>query len=365
MVNAKRGPRPVDQRQPRADESGEWERQAIATSDALGFPTGPFSAAFVATYLAWLRMVTGDPAGARHFGRRTLEIAERCRFDYFQLIGRQYVLVPEPGRPSDATELEQCEAGMDLVGHGAFRPSFLGIVARNHACLGDADRALQTLEDALAGVQASGELIHQPDLLRLRAEITQAAHPDRTDEVIADLVAALEVGLAQGSVVLALQAAIDLARLPSDDRPSDWSDMLTSVFDRFPPGSSSPQVAEARALFGRLTSAPSEAPRSSWLLGPPAAVPPGRLRDEVVPFAHVGGSGGGGRVRGPARPRRRPSVPGGGPARRAGGASASDAGSAPSSSRSPSPASGPSTIARATARLSRTTGLSVICSSNV
>ena len=236
--------------QGRADESGEWERQATATSDALGFPTGPFSAAFVATYLAWLRMVTGDQAGARHFGRRTLEIAERCRFDYFQLIGRQYVLVPEPGRPSDATELEQCEAGMDLVGHGAFRPSFLGIVARNHACLGDADRALQALEDALAGVQASGELVHQPDLLRLRAEITLAAHPDRTDEVIADLVAALEVGLAQGSVVLALRAAIDLARLSPGHRPSDWSDRLTSVLDRFPPGSSSPEVAEARALLG-------------------------------------------------------------------------------------------------------------------
>ena len=97
--------------QGRAEESGEWERQAIAASDDLGFPTGPFSAAFVATYLAWLRMVTGDPAGARHFGRRTLEIAERCRFDYFQLIGRQYVLVPEPGRPSDATELEAMRDG--------------------------------------------------------------------------------------------------------------------------------------------------------------------------------------------------------------------------------------------------------------
>jgi hypothetical protein len=236
--------------QGRAEESGEWERQAIATSDDLGFPTGPFSAAFVATSLAWLRMVTGDPAGARHFGRRTLEIAERCRFDYFQLIGRQYVLVPEPGRPSDPTELEQCEAGMDLVGHGAFRPSFLGIVARNHTCLGDPGRALHALDDALAGARASGELIHQPDLLRLRAEITLAAHPDRTNEVIADLVTALDVGLAQGSLVLALRAAIDLARLPIRDRPSDWSGRLRSVLDRVPPGSSSPAVAEAQALFG-------------------------------------------------------------------------------------------------------------------
>ena len=62
----------------------------------------------------------------------------------------------------------------------------------------------------------SGELVHQPDLLRLRAEITTAAYPDRTDEAVEDLVAAVEIGLAQGSLVLALRAANDLARLPHD-----------------------------------------------------------------------------------------------------------------------------------------------------
>jgi hypothetical protein len=40
------------------------------------------------------------------------------------------------------------------------------------------------------------ELVHQPDLLRLRAEITTAAHPDRMAEVVKDLVAAVEIGLA-------------------------------------------------------------------------------------------------------------------------------------------------------------------------
>ena len=38
-------------------------------------------------YLAWIRMITGNLDEAREFGRRTLEIAERCRFDYFQLLG--------------------------------------------------------------------------------------------------------------------------------------------------------------------------------------------------------------------------------------------------------------------------------------
>ena len=232
------------------EESARWERRAIATAEQLDFPSGPFSAAFVSVYLAWIRMITGNRDEARQFGRRTIEIAERCRFDYFQLLGRQYVLIPELDRPCDVTELEQYGVGMDLVGHGAFRPTYLGIVAQNHHFRGDAGPALRALDEAMDRTATSGELVHQPDLLRLRAEIMTAAHPDRMDEVVEDLVAAMEIGLAQGSLVLALRAANDLARLPRDVRPPDSSHRIRAVLERFPPNSSSPELAEALDLLG-------------------------------------------------------------------------------------------------------------------
>lgn len=231
------------------EESAMWERRAVATAEELDFPSGPFSAAFVSVYLAWIRMITGNREEAREFGRRTMEIAERCRFDYFQLLGTQYVLMPEPDQPCDVAELEQYGLGMDLVGHAAFRPTHLGIIAQNHHYLGNADPALRALEEAMERTATSGERVHQPDLLRLRAEITTAAYPDRTDEAVKDLVAAVEIGLAQGSLVLALRAANDLARLPRD-RPPDWSDRIRVVLERFPPNSSSPELAEALDLLG-------------------------------------------------------------------------------------------------------------------
>ena len=236
-------------------ESDEWEQRALATAEQLAFPVGPFSSAFICTYLAWLRMILGDPAGARQFGRRTLAIAEQCRFDYFSVIGRQYVLVPEPELPADASELEQCENGMDLVGHGAFRPALLGIMARNHAYAGNAHVALGTVEDALLAMQKSGEFVHQPDLLRLRAEITATAHPERMEDVVADLVAAVRIGTAQGSLILALRAANQLARLPDPARPHNWSERLRSVLawcPRAPPAPSWPTPTpslEADRLF--------------------------------------------------------------------------------------------------------------------
>ena len=231
------------------EESAMWERRAVATAEELDFPAGPFSSAFVSVYLAWIRMITGNREEAREFGRRTMEIAERCRFDYFQLLGTQYLLMPEPDRPCDVAELEQYGLGMDLVGHGAFRPTHLGIIAQNHHYLGDPDPALRALEEAMERTTTSGERVHQPDLLRLRAEITTAAYPDRTDEAARDLVAAVEIGLAQGSLLLALRAANDLARLPRD-RPPDWSDRIRTVVEQFPPNSSSPELAEALSLLG-------------------------------------------------------------------------------------------------------------------
>jgi class 3 adenylate cyclase len=232
------------------DESARWERRALATAEELDFPSGPFSSAFVTVYLAWIRLVTGNLEEARDFGRRTLETADRCRFDYFRLLGTQYLLVPEPDRPCDEAELVQCGEGMVLVGHAAFRPTYLGIVARNHHYLCNAELALEALDEAMEQTTTSGELVHQPDLLRLRAEVTAATSPQRMEQVVADLVAAVDIGLDQGSVVFALRAANDLARLDDEHRPADWAGIVRSVTGRFPAGTSSPELADARTLLG-------------------------------------------------------------------------------------------------------------------
>jgi class 3 adenylate cyclase/tetratricopeptide (TPR) repeat protein len=231
------------------EESAIWERRAIATAEELEFPTGPFSAAFVFVYLAWIRMVTGKRDQAREFGQRAIEIAERCHFDYFRLLGTQYLLLPEPERPCDVKQLEEYALGMDLVGHAAFRATHLGIVAQNHYFRGDVDQALRALEMALDASSTSGEFVHQPDLFRLRAEITAGSHSEQNDQVVNDLVAAVQIGLAQGSCVLALRAANDLGRL-THQRPTDWSERIRVVLERFPPNSSSPELAEALALLG-------------------------------------------------------------------------------------------------------------------
>ena len=69
------------------------------------------------------------------------------------------------------------------------------------------------------------------------------------DEVVADLPAAVDIGLAQGSLVLALRAANDLARLPDDVRGRTGG-RSSCRWSTLPPGSTSAELAEARAILG-------------------------------------------------------------------------------------------------------------------
>ncbi|TMK53056.1 MAG: hypothetical protein E6G66_03045 [Actinobacteria bacterium] len=233
----------------RMADSESWQRRAVERTESIGFPQGPFSQAFVTLYLAWLRMVFGDLAGAYRYGCQTMATGERHGFDYWVIVGRPFVLISEPGLVAHPELLSRIEADMNAIGHWAFRPAYLGNMARAHALLGNVPQALETVDDALLLVQKQGEWIHQPDLLRLRAELTATVHPGRMHDVVADLLAAVEVGLAQGSLVLALRAANDLARLPAGTRPADWRSVLSSVYDVLPPGSECPGVLDARALL--------------------------------------------------------------------------------------------------------------------
>jgi hypothetical protein len=235
--------------QGRMADSETWQRRAVERAESIDFPEGPHSLAFLNLFLAWLRMLLGDPAGTFRYGRQTIEIAERHGFDYLGIVGRPYVLISEPGLVAHPELLNSIEVDMNAVGHWIFRPAYLGNMARAHALLGHVLQALQIVDDAMLVLQKQGEWIHQPYLLRLRAELTTSVHPDRMGDVVEDLRAAVEVALEQGSLVLALGAANDLARLPVQSRPADWRSLLGSVYDLLPPDSECPGILDARDLL--------------------------------------------------------------------------------------------------------------------
>jgi hypothetical protein len=195
------------------EASAEWEGRAISVAEQIGFPRGPWSLAFVMTYLAWLRMVMGDESASREFGQKTLDLAEQHRFDYFRAIGYQYLLVPDDDISANPDELTTWEAAMDMVGHAAFRAAFHWIAARTHAVQGDPKRALEEADEGLAWVEKSGERIHLPYLLLLRANLLLSGGSGREEDAVGDLIAARDIATCQGSTVMASRASDALAKL--------------------------------------------------------------------------------------------------------------------------------------------------------
>ena len=118
-----------------------------------------------------------DRRGTARRARSAADPGDRpaCRFDYFRSIGHQYVLLPEPDRPRSG------RAGASApLGNGPSRSRRVP-TRRSSASspattiyLGDAGPGARRRRRCPRRRGPLRRVVHQPDLLRLRAEITAA-----------------------------------------------------------------------------------------------------------------------------------------------------------------------------------------------
>ncbi|MEX0863251.1 MAG: AAA family ATPase [Acidimicrobiia bacterium] len=207
------------------EKAQHWEREAIRRAEEIGFPRGPFSLAFVKTYSAWIRRFLGQHEAARLLGAEIVGIGQVYGYAYWMMLGSAYVTTAEPGGQPDRAFLDQTVATLRLMGQEAFAASNLAYLSQLDAEAGDADQAYQVTEQALEIVHKTGEELHLPELLRLRAVYSLDRGND-PEEAAADLVEAIRVASEQGARVARLRAALELARLPEAVRPKDWRALL-------------------------------------------------------------------------------------------------------------------------------------------
>jgi tetratricopeptide (TPR) repeat protein len=229
------------------EQAADWERRALARTEEIGFPRGPWSAAFVKTYGAWMRMYRGDVPGSRTLGAEVVAIGAEHGYAYWQLLGSSYLLGNDPARP-DRAHLAQTIATLRAMGQEAFAASNLAALARLSADEGDLAAAADLLEEALGVVRKTGEEVHLPELLRQRAAITLARGRSAAD-AREDLDAALEVAGRQQARVPALRAAVAVAGLPTDVRPGQWRRILAEARAAVPAAPATAETAAADALL--------------------------------------------------------------------------------------------------------------------
>lgn len=230
-------------------DAERWEREAVGRSDAIGFPQGPFSLAFVKTFAAWVRRFTGGQEASWQLGSEVVAVGREHGYTFWSTVGSAYAATDPPGGEAHRTFLEQVIGTLRLMGQESFAAAHLGYLAQLHAAAGDAERALALVDEALESVHKTGEYLHLPELLRQRAGyIAALGRPDSPDAV-ADLLEAEAVAAEQGATVARLRAAVDLAKLPGPARPQGWRAMVSEARNAVPPAFSSDDTAAADDLL--------------------------------------------------------------------------------------------------------------------
>jgi class 3 adenylate cyclase/tetratricopeptide (TPR) repeat protein len=230
------------------DRSAEWERRAAHRAEAIGFPRGPWSKAFVLTYAAWIRRFLGQHEAARGLGAQVVAIGQEHGYAYWTLLGSSYFAAATPDGEPDPQFLEEVVGTLRAMGQQAFAPSNLAYLAHLYEQAGELDKAAGMVDDAMELVHKTGEHVHLAKMLRLRGLLSLARWGD-AGEAVRDLSESLRVARDQGAHVSQLRAALALARLPDSVRPDDWKSLLATARGQLPQHARLPEASDADALL--------------------------------------------------------------------------------------------------------------------
>jgi class 3 adenylate cyclase/tetratricopeptide (TPR) repeat protein len=225
-----------------------WEQQAVARTEQIGFPRGPWSEAFVLTYAAWIRRFLGDHDDARALGARVVGIGQEHGYAYWMLLGSSYYAAATPDDEPDREFLETNVATLHALGQQAFAPANLAYLAELYRAAGQVDRAAERVDEAIEMVHKSGEYVHLPVLLQLRATLALERWGDSA-QAVGDLTESIRIATEQGARVARLRAALALARVPEPHRPSDWRAVLSAARDDLAEADSLPEATDADELL--------------------------------------------------------------------------------------------------------------------
>jgi predicted ATPase len=132
-------------------------------------------------------------------------------------------------------------------------PHALIVLAAVCGQVGDPDKGLEALAEALVVLQRTNERRREAEIHRLRGELLLSLPGWHRDEAEASFGRALAVARRQSARMWELRAATCLARLWVDQgRPRDGRDLLAPIYGWFTEGFDTPDLIEARALLEAL-----------------------------------------------------------------------------------------------------------------
>jgi tetratricopeptide (TPR) repeat protein len=150
-------------------------------------------------------------------------------------------------------EIEDGVAGLRRLGTPMWQQYPNALLAQGYARMGRTDEAHTMLNQALARIEQTGEMIEHSEILRLKGEVLLMRDGLGTKEAEHCFRAALEVAHRQEARWWELRTSVSFARLLCDTNRSDEArTMLADIYTWFTEGFDLPDLNDAKALIDEL-----------------------------------------------------------------------------------------------------------------
>jgi predicted ATPase len=213
------------------------------------------SLALALVFAAWLHQFRREPQAAREHAEAAIAICAEQGFPLFMSMGtilRGWALGQEGRGEEGGAQMRRGLADLRATGAGLWQPTFLSLIAEADGRIGQAQRGLEVLGEAMAIVDRNDERFYETELHRLKGELLLSTPADPSGAERCFRIA-LEIAGRQRAKSLELRAAFSLARLcAKEGRRSEAHDLLAPIYGSFSEGFGMSDHKEAKALLDQL-----------------------------------------------------------------------------------------------------------------
>ena len=200
-----------------------------------------------------LRVLRREIDILEEYANTVVAVGEELDEDRYQATGSLLAAWALSQRDRVVETHARIELGLNFLRTTGFimpAPFYLGIAAEAYGHSGAPADGLRLIEEALSAVESSGVRFWEPELYRLKGELSLQLSNDNGENAEACFRQALAIAQTQHAMSLELRAAISLARLRKrQGRRDDTRELIGSVLGTFSEGFDTHDLRQARALL--------------------------------------------------------------------------------------------------------------------
>ena len=166
---------------------------------------------------------------------------------------RGWALVQAGQNEEGVAQLREGMTAWEALGGGYLRPTILALLAEVYGRMGQVDKGLVVLAEALTLVDTTGERWYEAELYRLKGALWLSQSADKSAEAETYFQHAMTIAQSQDAKAWELRTATSLARLwQHQGKRQQAHDLLAPVYGWFTEGFDTPDLQEAKALLDGL-----------------------------------------------------------------------------------------------------------------